>query len=101
MYTEQVKVAGEIIPNNIYILTFDSTEVSIGWNRCDVREYISRPRRCFKCQKQPEYMRELWKRSSWNIFSRSPQLQRTTSRPFKRLFLLQTIARNYRHTSEE
>ena len=42
------------IPTNIFILTFDSNhlpeEVYIGWKACDVREYIPRPRRCFKCQ---------------------------------------------------
>ena len=54
VYRTTRKVAGETIPNNIYILTFESCslpeEVTIGWNRCNVRKYVSRPRRCFKCQ---------------------------------------------------
>ena len=54
VYRTTRKVAGETIPNNIYILTFESCllpdEITIGWNRCNVRKYIPRPRRCFKCQ---------------------------------------------------
>ena len=37
----------------IYIVAFDTCflpqEVTIGWTRCAVREYIPLPRRCFKC----------------------------------------------------
>lgn len=54
IYRTEKKVNGEQIPNNIYILTFNSCnlpeEINIGWNKCRVKEYIPKPRRCFKCQ---------------------------------------------------
>ena len=53
-YRTQKKVGSELIPNNIYIITFNNSklpeEVNIGWNKCRVREYIPQPRRCFKCK---------------------------------------------------
>lgn len=54
VYRTNKKVNYETIPNNIYILTFNCNtlpeEISIGWNKCRVRQYVPRPRRCFKCQ---------------------------------------------------
>jgi len=54
VYRTTRKVANEDIPNFVYVITFNMCEipeeVSIGWNKCRVREYIPRPRRCFKCQ---------------------------------------------------
>ena len=54
VYRTKRKVANELLPNNIYILTFNATkipdDVEIGWNRCRVKEYIPNARRCFKCQ---------------------------------------------------
>ena len=54
VYRTTKTVANETIPNFVYIITFNMCEipqeVSIGWNKCRVREYIPRPRRCFKCQ---------------------------------------------------
>ena len=47
------KVDNENLPTNIYILTFNMNtipeEVNIGWNKCKVREYVPRARRCFNC----------------------------------------------------
>ena len=54
VYRTNKKVGNETIPNNIYILTFNCNtlpeEITIGWNKCRVRQFIPRPRRCFKCQ---------------------------------------------------
>ena len=49
------KVGSETIPTSIYIVTFECChlpqEITIWWTRCLVREYIPKPRRCFKCHK--------------------------------------------------
>jgi len=49
------KINGVYQHTNLYILTFDACQlpkyVSIGWSQCEVREYIPRPRRCFKCHR--------------------------------------------------
>jgi len=54
IYHIERKINNEQMPTNIYILTFDACtlpeKVYIGWKDFDVREYIPRPRRCFKCQ---------------------------------------------------
>ena len=54
VYRTSKKSGDEVIYNNIYIITFERItlpeEVTIGWNKCKVQEYIPRPRRCFKCQ---------------------------------------------------
>ena len=54
IYRVKRKANGSLENTNIYILTFDlctlPRDVFIGWTRCEVREYIPRPRRCFKCQ---------------------------------------------------
>ena len=54
IYQKTRKVDDATISTNVYILTFDlctlPESVSIGWRDCDVREYMPRPRRCFKCQ---------------------------------------------------
>ena len=53
IYRVKRKISDVIENTNIYILTFDRCilpkEVFIGWTRCEVKEYIPRPRRCFKC----------------------------------------------------
>ena len=53
IYRVTKKISAAIENTNIYILTFDRCilpkEVFIGWTRCEVMEYIPRPRRCFKC----------------------------------------------------
>ena len=45
------RVQRERIPTSIFIVTFESCilprEVTIGWSRCQVREYIPKPRQCF------------------------------------------------------
>jgi len=54
IYQVKKKVAGQLQPTNIYIVTFNlchlPKDVHIGWTKCEVREYIPRPRRCFNCQ---------------------------------------------------
>ena len=39
----------------LFVLTFDTVKlpdrVQIGWTSCQVRQYIPRPRRCYKCQR--------------------------------------------------
>ena len=54
VYRMTKKVDGASIPMNVYLLTFQTTElppkVTIGWTKCSTRLYIPRPRRCFKCQ---------------------------------------------------
>ena len=54
IYQTKKRVNNVLIPQPIYIITFDScslpTSVDLGWTRCSVRLYIPRPRRCFKCQ---------------------------------------------------
>merc|ERR1712055_563989 len=46
---------GQLENSDIYLLTFDLCTlpkiVEVGWTRCEVREHIPRPRRCFECQK--------------------------------------------------
>lgn len=55
IYRFQKKVSGALLPLPIYLITFNKTElpekVTIGWTKCKVRQYIPRPRRCFKCQR--------------------------------------------------
>ena len=55
LYQIKRKSDGVLVDTNIYILTFDAAHlpdiITIGWTRCEVNEYIPRPRRCFKCQK--------------------------------------------------
>ena len=50
----KTKIRGKSVYTDLYILTFDSykipSAVKIGWSKLDVREYIPRRRRCFKCQ---------------------------------------------------
>jgi len=54
VYRTTRKVINETIPGNVYVVTFNMCElpeeVTIGWNKCRVREYIPYARRCFKCQ---------------------------------------------------
>ena len=54
IYQTKKKVNGTLIPQSIYIITFDTqilpSNVYLGWTKCQVRLYIPRPRRCFKCQ---------------------------------------------------
>ena len=54
VYRVTKKVSNEIMKTNIYILTFNlcelPEEVSIGYHKCRVREYIPQARRCFNCQ---------------------------------------------------
>ena len=55
MYNIKIKVSGVVGRTSVFIATFDACflpqEVTIGWTRCTVREYIPSPRRCFKCNK--------------------------------------------------
>ena len=55
LYRIKKKIDGKSINTPIYILTFQQTQIpehiSVGWTRCRVRDYIPRPRRCFKCQR--------------------------------------------------
>ena len=55
IYRLMKKVKEALIPLPVYILTFGKThlpeKIAIGWTKCNVRQYIPRPRRCFKCQK--------------------------------------------------
>ena len=43
------------IPIPVYVITFNSLKipdrVNIGWTSCQVKQYIQRPRRCYKCQR--------------------------------------------------
>jgi len=54
IYQLKKKENGVLVNMPLYIVTFDTCnlpqEVTIGWTRCPVREYIPRPRRCYKCQ---------------------------------------------------
>ena len=53
--TERRPNANKNFPSNLYILSFERNKlpdhVTVGWTRLPVREYIPRPRRCFKCQR--------------------------------------------------
>lgn len=55
IYRTKRKMNNILINSDIYIITFRNNyipiEINIGWTKCKVREYIPRPRRCFKCQK--------------------------------------------------
>ena len=55
------KVNGINTSTNIYIVTFNAcelpAEITIGWTRCIVKEYIPKPRRCFGCQRFGHGMR--------------------------------------------
>lgn len=55
IYNIKRKISGTMEATPIYILTFDACqlpqEVTIGWTKCSVREYIPTPRRCFKCNR--------------------------------------------------
>lgn len=55
LYQLKKRVGGILEDLPVYILTFESCSlpenVAIGWTRCSVREYVPRPRRCFKCQR--------------------------------------------------
>jgi len=55
IYQIKKKMNNTLISTPVYILTFNSCDmpeyINIGWSRCNVRTYIPRPRRCFKCQK--------------------------------------------------
>jgi hypothetical protein len=55
IYQMKKKLHGTLVDLPLYVLTFATcklpTEVKIGWHRCAVREYIPRPRRCYKCQR--------------------------------------------------
>ena len=52
-YQTKRYIDGILMDSPIYILTFEACtipqEISIGWTRCQVREYIPKPRRCSKC----------------------------------------------------
>lgn len=54
IYRTSRKVSGDIIPMNIYIVTFKRrelpTDVHIGWKKCRVEEYIPKPLRFYRCQ---------------------------------------------------
>ena len=54
IYRIKKKIGGGLQDTHIYIITFDACnlpqDIRIGWTRCPVREYIPRPRRCYKCQ---------------------------------------------------
>ena len=55
IYQIKKKFNGVDMNTPIYIVTFKLNhlpkEVSIGWTKCKVKEYVPRPRRCFKCQR--------------------------------------------------
>ena len=54
IYQIKRKNGNSLESTNIFIVTFDAChlpeKIWIGWTDCDVREYIPRPRRCYKCQ---------------------------------------------------
>lgn len=55
IYQIKTKRNGVLQNTPIYIVSFERNTlppaVSIGWTRCDVRLYVPRPRRCFKCHR--------------------------------------------------
>ena len=55
VYNIKKRESGILQRTNIYIVTFDACilpqDVTIGWTRCSVREYIPAPRRCYKCNR--------------------------------------------------
>ena len=60
IYRLRRKLNGALVPMPLYIVTFKKPNlpeyVRIGWTRCNVRIYVPRPRRCFKCQRCLCYM---------------------------------------------
>lgn len=55
IYRMKRRVNGELIATGLFNLTFDiyqlPTHIDAAYNRLEVREYISNPRRCFNCQR--------------------------------------------------
>ena len=54
IYRMKKKTNNNLVDLPIYILTFQSNLlpkfIKVGWTRCSTKQYIPRPRRCFKCQ---------------------------------------------------
>lgn len=55
IYRMRSKFLGELTDTGTFVVTFDTAhlpeQIQLAWNQLEVREYIPRPRRCYKCQK--------------------------------------------------